>query len=109
LITLQIPNAAVLLFPAWFQSGKEGPQGIEATGQRIIFFLGQLVVFILTLIPAVLAFSLVFFIAKVLLTVITLAIPLASVAAALILAGEATLGFLLLGRFFDRFDISAES
>jgi ABC-2 type transport system permease protein len=107
LITLQIPNAAVLLFPAWFQSGKDGPQGIEATGQRIIFVLGQLIVFILALIPAVLAFSLVFFVMKVLLTV-TVAIPFASVAAALILTGEASLGLLLLGRVFDRLDVSAE-
>jgi len=56
LLTLQIPNAAVLLFPAWFQTGKEGPQGIEATGQRIIFMLGQLIVFLLALIPAALPF-----------------------------------------------------
>ena len=32
LISLLIPNAAVLLFPAWFQPGKDSPQGIEATG-----------------------------------------------------------------------------
>jgi hypothetical protein len=107
LITLQIPNAAVLLFPAWFQSGKDGPQGIEATGQRIIFLIGQLIVFLLALIPAALAFILVFFVVKVLLTVTT-AIPLASVAASLILAGEAALGLLVLGRFFDKLDVSAE-
>ena len=107
LITLQIPNAAVLIFPAWFQSGKEGPQGIEATGQRIIFMLGQLIVFLLALIPVALAFLLVFLLIKLLLGV-TAAIPLASFAAALVLAGEAALGLLLLGRFFDRLDISAE-
>ena len=108
LITLQIPNAAVLLFPAWFQSGKDGPQGIEATGQRIIFALGQVIVFFLTLIPAVLGFVLVLVVMKVLLPV-TVAIPFASITAALILAGEATLGLLLLGRVFDRFDVSAEA
>src|SRR5262249_26304380 len=69
LITLQIPNAAVLLFPAWFQSAKDGPQGIEATGQRIIFAIGQVIVFLLALIPAVLGFTLVFLVIKVLLTV----------------------------------------
>ena len=45
LITLQIPNAAALLFPAWFQAAKGGAQGIEATGQRLIFMIGQLLVF----------------------------------------------------------------
>ena len=52
LISLVIPNAAVLLFPAWFQAGKDAPQGIEATGQRLIFALGQFLVFVLALVPA---------------------------------------------------------
>ena len=44
LVTLIIPNATVLLFPGWFQTGKDAPQGIEATGSRLIFALGQLLV-----------------------------------------------------------------
>src|SRR5436305_15022380 len=46
IMSLLIPNAAVLLFPGWFQIGKEGPDGIEAMGQRIIFVLGQMLVFV---------------------------------------------------------------
>lgn len=107
LILLQIPNAAVLLFPAWFLPGKESAQGIEATGQRIIFMLGQLLVFCLTLLPAVLGFSLVLFVTK-LLVGLTLAIPLASFAAALVLAVEAAFGLVLLGQIFERFDVSSE-
>jgi ABC-2 type transport system permease protein len=108
LITLQIPNAAVLLFPAWFQSSREGAQGIEATGQRIIFMLGQLLVFIVALLPAAGAFVAVFFLTKLFLG-LALALPLASVVAALVLAGEAALGLMLLGKLFERFDLSAES
>src|ERR1041385_5085498 len=52
LISLIIPNAAVLWFPAWFQAGKDGPQGIEATGQRLIFALGQFLAFVAALVPA---------------------------------------------------------
>ena len=52
LVTMTIPNAAVLLFPGWFQTGKEGPQGIEATGQRLFLALGQFFVFIVALVPA---------------------------------------------------------
>ena len=48
-VSLIIPNASVLLFPSWFQTGREGPHGIEATGQRLIFMLGQLLVFVLAL------------------------------------------------------------
>lgn len=109
LITLQIPNAAVLLFPAWFHAGRgEAPQGVEATGQRIIFMLGQLFVFILALLPAAAGFLAVFFLMK-FLAGLGLAIPLASIVAAVILAGEAALGLMLLGKLFEKFDLSAES
>jgi ABC-2 type transport system permease protein len=107
LITIQIPNAAVLLFPAWFQAGKEGAHGIEATGQRLIFLLGSLFVFIIALIPALVAFGLVLFLVKLFLD-LSLALPIASVGAALVLAIEAGLGVRLLGWLFDRFDVCAE-
>ncbi|HXR05370.1 MAG TPA: putative ABC exporter domain-containing protein, partial [Verrucomicrobiae bacterium] len=42
MLLLLIPNAAVLLFPSWIQTGKDSPRGIEATGQRLIFALGQM-------------------------------------------------------------------
>ena len=48
-----------------------------------------------------------FFLVKALLST-AFAIPLASIAAALVLAVEAALGVALLGWLFDRFDVSAE-
>jgi len=107
LITLQIPNAATLLFPAWFQATKSGGQGIEVAGQRLIFMLGQVLVFIVALIPAVALFAGVFFLVKWLVGMAT-AIPLASIAAALVLAAEAAAGVALLGWLFERFDVSGE-
>jgi len=107
LISLQIPNAAVLLFPSWFQTGNEGPRGIEATGQRLIFVIGQFLGFVVALIPAALVSTLIFFIAK-FATNVLLAVPAASVAAAVVLAIEAGLGIMLLGRLFERFDVSSE-
>jgi ABC-2 type transport system permease protein len=108
LITLQIPNAAVLLFPAWFQASKEGAQGIEATGQRLIFMLGQFFVFVLALVPATGVGAGVFILAKFVLG-LTAGLGLGSVAVALTLAIEATLGLMLLGYLFDRFDLSSEA
>jgi ABC-2 type transport system permease protein len=108
LITLQIPNAAALLFPAWFQAAKGGGAGIEVTGQRLIFMLGQMLVFIVVLIPAAALFAGVFFLVKMLLGTAT-AIPLASIAAAIVLAVEAALGVMLLGWLFERYDVSAET
>jgi hypothetical protein len=107
LILFQVPNAAALAFPAWFQATKGGAQGIEAMGQRILFMFGQIFVFLLALIPPAALGAGVFFLAKLLLPT-ALAIPLASLAAALVLAVEAALGVMLLGWLFDRFDVSAE-
>jgi hypothetical protein len=107
LISLQVPNAAVLLFPAWSQTGPEGARGIEATGQRLIFAIGQFLAFTVALIPAALVSAGFFFVVKFTANVF-LAVPVASVAAAVVLAVEAGVGIMLLGRLFDRFDVSAE-
>lgn len=113
LIMLQIPNAAVLLFPSWFQTGKDGAQGIEATGQRLISMLAQMLVFLLALIPAGVIFLVAFLLAKIILagTVLGLAgaIALGLVSAALVLGCEAALGLLLVGSLFERFDLSLEA
>ncbi len=106
-ISLVIPNAAVLLFPSWFQTGKDAPQGIEATGQRLIFALGQFLALVVALIPAGAVFAGLFFLVKYA-TGVLLAVPVASAAASVVLVVEAGLGVMLLGRLFERLDISAE-
>lgn len=108
LISLLIPNAAVVLFPGWFQTGKDAPHGIEATGQRLVFAIGQFLAFAISLLPAAVAFSVVFFVIKLATGGMLLAIPVASVAAAVVLAAEAGFGILWLGWLFERFDVSAE-
>jgi hypothetical protein len=107
LITLQVPNAAVLLFPAWFQVAKGGAQGIEATGQRLIFVIGQFLFFMLALIPPAAVFAAAFFGVK-MLAGTALAVAVASLGAAIVLAVEAALGVALLGWLFQRFDVAAE-
>ncbi|MDR3456769.1 MAG: putative ABC exporter domain-containing protein [Verrucomicrobiae bacterium] len=107
-LLLLIPNAAVLLFPSWIQTGKDGPRGIEATGQRLVMAVGQMLVLVLTLVPAALAFAAVYFPLKLALGPIA-PLPFAALAAAVIVAVEAAFGVLLLGRFFERLDLTAES
>jgi hypothetical protein len=106
-LMLMIPNAAVLLFPSWIQTGKDSLRGIEATGQRLVFALGQLLVLAVALLPAVGAFCGVLFLLKLALGYAA-AVPFAALAAAIILAMEAGLGVMLLGRLFERFDVSDE-
>ncbi len=108
LVLFQIPNAAVLLFPSWFQSGKDSPQGIEATGQRIIFMLGQLLALVLVLLPAAIAGGIAFALFK-FAAGLALAVPAAALAATVLLAAEAALGVFLLGKAFEALDISAET
>ena len=106
-LLLLIPNAAVLLFPSWIQAGKDSPRGVEATGQRLIFALGQLLVLALALLPAAITFVGVFFLLKFALGYAA-AVPFAALVAAIILAVEAGFGVMLLGRLFERFDVSEE-
>jgi len=106
-LLLLIPNATVLLFPSWVQAGKDSPRGIEATGQRLIFAVGQMLVLMLALLPAFAAFSAVYFPMKWALGPV-MPIPFAALAAAVILGVEAWLGVMLLGKLFDRFDVTEE-
>jgi ABC-2 type transport system permease protein len=108
LVSLIVPNASVLLFPGWFQSGREGPHGVEATGQRLIFMLGQILAFVAALIPAALAFAAIFFPLSYFGQQF-IGITLASAASALMLGIESALAIFLLGRIFENFDLSAES
>lgn len=107
-LSLTIPNAAVLLLPAWFQTGPGAPQGVEVLGQRLIFFLGQVFVLAVTLLPALGTGLAVYFAARFLGGSFTLATLVAPVAAALVLVGEGALALVPLGRWFDSFDTSAD-
>jgi hypothetical protein len=98
----------VLLFPAWFQSGQDATQGIEATGQRLIFGLGQFVVFLLALVPAGLVAGFAVFLLAQVAVPWTLVVPLAALPAGLVLGLEAAAGIGLLGKVFEKFDLSSE-
>ena len=107
-LLLLIPNAAVLLFPAWVQAGKDGPRGIEDTGQRLVMAVGQLLALLLALVPAALVFMAVYFPLKMAFGPIV-PVPFASLAATLVVAVEAGVGVMLLGSFFERFDVTEET
>jgi hypothetical protein len=105
LVSLLIPNAAVLLFPGWFQAGKDAPQGIEATGQRLIYILGALVVFVVALIPAAIVSGVIYFFGQMLMGPVW-PVPLASVGATLVLGVEAGFGVVTLGKLFEKYDVA---
>ncbi len=107
-IAMLIPNASALLFPAWFQLGKDGPRGFETMGQQMILMFGQLVVLLISLLPAAAAFAIVYLLAS-WMVINAAALFFGGVAAAAVLAGEAALGIKMLGSFFERLDLSEEN
>ncbi len=114
LVSLLIPNAAALLMPAWFASANTpgataNSRGIEVMGQRLLFLLAQTVALALALIPAAVAFLLVYVLAAKPYLPEAAALPAAALAAALVFAAEAAGGLALLGHWFESYDLSAEA
>jgi hypothetical protein len=70
--------------------------------------LGQVVVFAVALLPAAVACAAIFFVVNLFAGLLP-AVPLAALAASLLLAVEAGLAVAWLGRLFERFDLSAET
>jgi len=100
LVMMIVPCAAGLLLPAWFKTGR---LGIEATGMRLLLLIGQLLTFVITLLPAAAVAAALWFIAG-----YERALPIALPAAGLVLLIEGAAGVLFLGWLFDRFDVSEE-
>ena len=51
-ILFLVQNAAALLFPVWSAIGPDRPTGFEATGQRIVTFLGTGIALVIAVLPA---------------------------------------------------------
>lgn len=106
-LMLSIPYAATLLFPAWAETRGARGGGIEAMGQRLIFFAGYLVVLVTALLPAVLCGGLTAFIAHWLGGWVP-AIVSAALVSSLILGAEFAAAVWWLGERFERFDLSTD-
>ena len=106
-LQLLVPNAAALLFPAWFQATRTRGGGPEVVGQRMIFFFAQIVTMALALVPAVGMAILLIFIGQWLLGLAT-AVLIATLAVLGVLIGEVWCGVWLLGDRFEKLDLSSE-
>jgi ABC-2 type transport system permease protein len=107
-LQLLVPNALTVLFPAWVQLvGNRSEHGLDVLGQRILFFVGQMLFSAVTLVPAALASGVVF-LATQWIAGAAIAAVVAVVALFGVLSLEAWLGIQWLGRRFEDFDSSAE-
>lgn len=108
MLQLVVANAATVVFPAWsLNSAARGPQGIEVMGQRILLMVGQILALMLLLAPVVIVAGLAFILVG-LIAGNMVAIAVAAVLAAAIMAAEIAAGVWLLGRHFERLDLSEE-
>jgi ABC-2 type transport system permease protein len=103
---LVVHNAAVLAFPGWFPPGPRH-RGLEASGTRLLGFLGIMLVLLLVLVPAVLVGAPVGYLGWRLVGGLCL-LP-AAVLGSVPVWMTVAVGLGLLGRLFQRFDVSVES
>ncbi len=106
-LQLIIPNAAALLFPAWFQATRQRGGGIDVMGQRLIFVFGQLIVILLALCPAVVGAGLVVFASQWLIGA-SAAVIFATILALTVLGAEVWCGLWWLGQRFEKLDLATE-
>jgi len=103
-----IPFAAMLYFPVWMGTGAQRGGGIEAMGQRLIFFAGYVVVLIVALLPAAMVGAVPFFLVQWLADCLPAAVLAAGATASAVLVGEFALVIWWLGHRYEQFDLSVE-
>lgn len=106
-VSLLIINAATLLFPAWASPGRAGSRGFELMGQQLLLALAQMLALFLVALPPAAVFAALFFAGAALGHPLSV-VPVAALAATLVLVGEILLGLRLMGRLFERLDIAKE-
>ncbi|HTZ21285.1 MAG TPA: hypothetical protein VMC06_10420, partial [Opitutaceae bacterium] len=103
-----IPFAAMLYFPAWMGTGAQRGGGIEAMGQRMIFFFGYVVVLIVALLPAAGISILPFLLVQWLAGSLPASVLAAGATASAVLVGEFAFVISWLGHRYEQFDLSVE-
>lgn len=108
-LELLIPNAVPLVFPSWFNAVRTPGTGIDLMGQRLIFGFGQVFVVFIALLPAAASAALLVFILHGWLEFPpALCVILATFTVTTVLLAELWCGLWILGRRFEKFDLSSE-
>ena len=108
LLAFVIPNALVLVFPAWVQVGKEGPMGVEVMGQRLVVALGTFFVLVVGLVPSASVVAGIHLLFRWLELPLAPAWLLGGVGGLLVFLAEFAGAVVLLGKVFEKFDLSRE-
>jgi hypothetical protein len=89
-------------------TGAQRGGGIEAMGQRLIFFAGYVVVLIVALLPAAMVGAVPFVVLQLLTHNLPVAVLATGVTASAVLVGEFALVIWWLGHRYEKFDLSVE-
>ncbi|HMA44049.1 MAG TPA: putative ABC exporter domain-containing protein [Gemmatimonadales bacterium] len=103
-VLLLVQNAAALLFPAWSAIGPERATGFEATGQRILSFIGTAFALLVAVLPAAVAGGLVAVLARALGAAPFWAAALWAVVGAVMLVVESYVVVRLLGPVWEKLE-----
>jgi hypothetical protein len=106
-LQLLVPNAAAVVFPAWFQATRAIGGGIDLMGQRLIFVFGQVFIIVLALLPAAGTAALLIFSTQWIIGPV-LAVVFATIVVLAVLIGEVWCALWWLGGRFEKFDLSLE-
>ena len=105
LMQLLMQNAIAVMWPSWVVIGSNRARGIDVMGQRLIMMFGLLLVLVVSVLPALIAGGLVF--GGIYWSTGNFPVVLPAVAGALVLFVEAFFASEMVGRLFERTDVSA--
>jgi ABC-2 type transport system permease protein len=105
LVQLVVQNGLAIVFPAWVAIGANRARGIEATGQRLLMMLGNILTLLLSLLPGVIVAG--GLAVAVYWTTGVVLVVLPALVLGLFLVAESWLAVEALGRVLDRTDVSA--
>jgi hypothetical protein len=106
-LQLLVPNAAAVVFPAWFQATRTVGGGIDLMGQRLIFVFGQIFIIVLALIPAAATAAILIFVTQWKFGAGP-AVVFATFGVLMVMLGELWCAVWWLGQRFERLDLSLD-
>jgi len=107
-IQLLIRNAVPVLFPGWAVRSKDEPRGFVMTGQRLVTLAGNILVLVVSLLPAAIVFAPSLWVAYKFFSGNAAFVAVATMPAVAVLVAEFWFGVKALGAQFESLDVSNE-
>ncbi|MBS1818676.1 MAG: hypothetical protein JSU08_12155 [Acidobacteria bacterium] len=100
-----VHNGIAVVFPGWIPLGPSRPRGVDAAGQRLILLLGTWVGLLVALVPGAIVVAGLSWVARPFIG--SLVLPIGAVVTMTIVMGEVWVATEVLGRVYDRLEITS--